>query len=144
LIKYFATRLKSGSDLRQSIAEYANANNITAGTIICGVGHLTSLVVRLADATPGHSPQIDRSENFEIVSLTGTVEMDDLHLHISAADSNGNVIGGHLRPGCIIGITVELVILAESGLEFKRELDHENGFDCLVVKELPHETIQSK
>ena len=134
MIKFYATRLKSGTDLRQSIADFVKANNITAGTVVSGVGHLTRLVVRLADATPGHSPQFDRRENFEIVSLTGTVETDDLHLHISAADKDGRVVGGHLKPGCTIGITLELVMLADTDLQFKRQLDPANGFECLVVE----------
>lgn len=135
MIKFYAARLPSGADLRQAIAELAQAKDITAGTVVSGVGHLTRLVVRLADATPGHSPVLDRRENFEIVSLTGTLETGDLHLHLSAADKHGNVVGGHLKPGCIIGITLELVILAETDLQFKRQLDPGNGFDCLVVKE---------
>jgi predicted DNA-binding protein with PD1-like motif len=85
---------------------------------------------------PGHSPILDRKENFEIVSVTGTVEIHDMHLHISAADKSGNVVGGHLKPGCTIGITLELVILAETALQFNRKPDPDNGFDCLVVKEL--------
>lgn len=136
MIKFYAARLKSGADLRESIAEFAKANHITAGAVISCVGQLTRLVVRLADATPDHTPILDRRENFEIVSLKGTVETDDLHLHISAADKEGKVVGGHLRAGCVVGVTAELVVLAETDLQFDRKLDPANGFNCLVVKEL--------
>ena len=71
---------------------------------------------------------------FEIVSLTGTVEAGNSHLHISISDAEGKVFGGHLKMGSIIGITAEVVIGELDGLNFKRVLDENTGFEELVVE----------
>ena len=53
------------------------------------------------------------SGNFEIVSLTGTINRMDgefySHIHMSAGDSNGKVFGGHLNRA-IVSATCEMVI----------------------------------
>lgn len=51
--------------------------------------------------------------NFEIVSLTGTVNTMDgeyyAHLHMSAGDDTGHVFGGHLN-SAVISATCEMTI----------------------------------
>jgi hypothetical protein len=34
---------------------------------------------------------------FEVVSMTGTLSQDGLHIHLSLADEKGRVLGGHLQ-----------------------------------------------
>ena len=70
---------------------------------------------------------------FEIVSLVGTVETGNSHLHIAISDKDGNVFGGHLKSGSIVGTTAEVVIGELEGVSFKRELDEETDYDELVV-----------
>ena len=70
-------------------------------------------------------------EDFEIVSLTGTIStMNDeyyAHLHMSAGDGNGNVFGGHLNK-CIISATCEMVIYIIDG-KVDRYFDEEVGLN---------------
>jgi predicted DNA-binding protein with PD1-like motif len=78
-------------------------------------------------------------DKFEIVSATGTVSVDDCHIHIAVADQSGAVIGGHLKSGCIIGTTVELVIATFDDIEYKRAPDVATGYDELLVSTKPIE-----
>jgi predicted DNA-binding protein with PD1-like motif len=65
--------------------------------------------------------------------LVGTLCESGLHLHISLSDSNGNMLGGHVLPGCKIYTTAEIVILELCDLLFTREMDAETGFKELIV-----------
>ena len=60
----------------------------------------------------------DFKGNFEIVSLTGTVSTMDgefyCHLHLSAGDETGRVVGGHLNKA-VISATAELVVTVIPG-----------------------------
>lgn len=58
----------------------------------------------------GANPRLQRSENFEIVALTGTLSQKGLHVHISVADSTGQTLGGHLLDGNEVYYYVELII----------------------------------
>jgi hypothetical protein len=70
----------------------------------------------------------------EIVSLSGTIaSFGGSHLHLSVADSSGRVLGGHVKEGCIVHTTVELVIGVLEGYAFHREIDPDTGFPELVV-----------
>ena len=135
-MKLFATRLTPGTDLKPAIASFAKAHSITAGVIISGVGSLESVNVRLAGAQPGHQPNLQQKGEYEIVSLHGTVGMGDMHVHMAVSDKTGAVLGGHLRSGCIIKTTVELVILADAGQRFARTPDLFTGFDELEVRDV--------
>lgn len=88
-----------------------------------------------ATRTPVYSPvQLTLEENFEIVSLVGTLQgSGECHLHISLADKDGKVIGGHVVGGCEIFTTAEIVLGAMSGFCFDRVFDDRTGFKELVV-----------
>lgn len=129
-MRTYAFRLKEGADLRQEIQKCAKKNKIKAGVILCGVGNLKKAVIRMADATITKTWE----GTFEIVSITGTVEKDDCHLHISISDKTGKTFGGHLKNGSIVGITAEIIIQTLNNTTFKRVMD-DTGYECLVVEE---------
>ena len=56
--------------------------------------------------------------SYEIVSLTGTINTMDgqfyCHLHMSAGDDKGQVVGGHLNRA-VVSATCEMVITAIDG-----------------------------
>ena len=70
---------------------------------------------------------------FEIVSITGTLSEDGVHIHISVSDEYGNTIGGHLKDGCIVNTTAEIVLNIFDNIKFKREFDDKTGYDELVI-----------
>jgi predicted DNA-binding protein with PD1-like motif len=65
--------------------------------------------------------------------LAGTVAGNGSHLHMSVADSQGRVMGGHVAHGCIVRTTAEVLLLLLSEWSFNRELDPATGFSELVV-----------
>ena len=69
--------------------------------------------------------------DMEIVSLTGTVSTMDgqyyAHLHMSAGDTEGHVVGGHLNEA-IISATCEMVIQIIDG-QVDREFNQEVGLN---------------
>lgn len=129
MLKNHAFRLLPGQDLKASLEQYVRDRQIKAGVILSGVGSLQRATLRLADESLKTFEQ-----KFEIVSLTGTLSQDGCHLHISLADSQGQVVGGHLKGGCLIYTTAEMVIGEISDVTFKRRPDQDTGFNELVVE----------
>jgi len=131
-MKTIAKRLIDGQDLMVEIARVVQENHIKAGVILSAVGSLKESNIRV--------PVIDgvvkyiNPTNLEIDNLHGTVSTNGIHLHISVSDVKGLVMGGHLKEGCVIRTTCELVIGILDDIEFNRDLDESTGFDELVVR----------
>jgi len=139
-VKLHAVRLAEGKDLKEEIAKFVKAEGIKSGVIVSAAGGLMNANIRM----PGAHDSDDGVKNFEgpfeIVSLMGSPQ-GSMHLHISVAGSDGSVIGGHLKDGCITRKTVELFIASDDDrLEFTREPDAETGFDELAIKKIRTDT----
>jgi predicted DNA-binding protein with PD1-like motif len=71
--------------------------------------------------------------DMEIVSLTGNITRRDgepyLHIHISAADKEGRVVGGHLNEGRV-SLTCEAVVKVFDG-EVGRKFNDGVGLNLL-------------
>ena len=69
--------------------------------------------------------------NFEIVSLTGTINTMDgefyTHIHMSAGNDRGEVFGGHLNRA-VVSATCEMVIQVIDGA-VDRAYDEETGLN---------------
>ena len=76
-------------------------------------------------------------EPMEIVSLTGTLCREGLHVHISLSRRDGSCVGGHLADGCIVNTTAELVIGDLPQVEFRRPRDPATGYNELSVRLRP-------
>jgi predicted DNA-binding protein with PD1-like motif len=85
--------------------------------------------LRFAGATEATAIRGD----LEILSLSGTLSPDGVHLHIAIADSSGAVIGGHLCASSRVRTTAELVIGLLPEWQFKREIDPVTGFAELRI-----------
>lgn len=103
---------------------------ISAGAVLACVGSLTDIRLRLANQ---ESSSIWKG-HFEIVSLVGTLSVNGSHLHLSASDSTGRTIGGHLLDDCLIYTTAELVIGVMPELIYTREPDPTFGYKELVIR----------
>ena len=130
-MRTIALRLTDGQDLLTEIKNQATGHSIRAGVILSAVGSLKESNIRV--------PVIDgevkfiNPKNLEIDNLHGTVSVNGCHLHISVSDVEGKVMGGHLKEGCVIRTTCELVIGILDDTTFTRENDPQTGFDELVV-----------
>jgi uncharacterized protein len=129
-MRSYAFRLHPGQDLRIEIDKFVEKNNIKAGIILTCVGNLTKAVIRMAGAKVIKTYE----GSFEIVSLVGTIEKGNGHLHIAISDIEGNTSGGHLKKGSIVGVTAEVIIGELENLSFKRVFDKTTSYDELVVE----------
>jgi predicted DNA-binding protein with PD1-like motif len=128
-MKIFALRLKPEQDLRQSLKNFTQAQNIKSGFILTAIGSLKQATIRFAD----RNVSTVLNEKFEILSLNGTIANTGVHLHIAIADKAGKTIGGHLDHGCIIYTTAEIVIGVSEEFSFIRTLDEQTGYKELEV-----------
>ncbi len=121
------SRLKPGEDLKKGIINISKQMEIKSGVIVCIVGSLNSAALRMAN---GSIRIFDGP--FEIVSAEGTLSVDGIHVHIAISDSEGRVLGGHLRSGCIINTTAEIGIL-KSDRALRRAFDSKTGYKELII-----------
>ena len=133
-----AFRLTPGEDLKKALCAYAASRKLRASFVLTCVGSLSAVTLRLANsARDGKNEVVSLDERFEIVSLTGTLSANGAHLHVSIADFEGNVVGGHLMDGCVVFTTAEIVLGESATHVFAREMDTRTGFDELVVSRTP-------
>lgn len=93
----------------------------------------------------GANPRLQRVENFEILSLIGSLSQKGLHVHISVADSTGMTLGGHLLDGNEVYYYVELIIAKIKDVKYTRvwneaPLDSEDEGTFHVVQQANQST----
>ncbi len=123
-------RLHPGQNFKKEIDKYVQEHNIRAGIILTCVGNLTKAIVRMTNAKIIKTWE----GSFEIISLVGTVEAGNSHIHICLSNEEGKTFGGHLKDGSVVGVTAEVAIGEIEDLEFSREFDEKSGYKELVVK----------
>ena len=133
-MKQITKRLKDGQDLKKEITKIMTENSIKAGVIVSLVGGLSKAVLRVPVVSDNDKAVKTYEKPFEVVSVTGTLGSGDMHIHISISDIEGNVFGGHLKGGCMVRGTVEVVILVFDDAAYKRVFDEETGYDELTAE----------
>lgn len=132
-IQTLVLRLSPGQDLRAALntafAELQAGQHATAACIISAVGSLSRAVLRYADQPEGTL----LVEPLELITLSGTLSADGVHLHASVATARGEMRGGHVMPGCMVRTTAEIVLAPLPGWVFTREHDAQTGFKELVA-----------
>jgi uncharacterized protein len=133
-MRMVVTRLRGGQDFKQSIEELVKAMDISAATVISAVGSLNTATLRMA-FEKGETQDVRSLEGpLEIVSIMGNIGQSRTHLHMSVSDRYGRVVGGHVKEGCIVDTTLELVLAVEDNLVFAEEADATTGFDELSIQ----------
>lgn len=122
-------RLLPGDDLRAALAAALAANGAQAAFVVAGIGSLGPACIRLA----GAEAVTPLEGEFEILTLSGTLARDGVHLHIAVADSAGRVTGGHVAHGCIVRTTAEVLVTLLPGWSFSRTPDARTGYDELAI-----------
>ena len=131
-------RLTPGQDLRQAIEAAVRSQGCRAAFVLSGIGSLSTAGLRFAGADAPRRLTGD----LEILSLSGTVAVSvteggthsSSHLHMALSTATGEVLGGHVAPGCIIRTTAEVLLALLPEWEFVRENDAATGYDELVVR----------
>lgn len=115
-------RIDRGEEILEKVREVAEKEHIALASVeaIGAADDFTVGVYELSEKkyTPNHF-----SGAYEIVSLSGTIGTKDgapyLHLHMSAGDRNGHVVGGHLTEARV-GLTCEMIIRVIDGTVGRR------------------------
>ena len=109
--------------------EQANATGRSA-FVVAGIGSLSSLSLRFA-AAPEESR---RSGAFEILGLSGSLSASGAHLHMSVADEQGQVAGGHVGYGNTVRTTAEILLALLEDWHLSRAPDAATGYRELQLR----------
>jgi|SRR5947207_10732189 len=123
-------RLLPGQDLRRALEAVVAERGCRAAFVLSGIGSLAPACVRFAGAEQTRT--LDGAT--EILTLSGTIAVNGSHLHVSLAQANGEVIGGHAAYGCVVRTTAEVLLALLPGWHFAREPDAGTGHEELVVR----------
>ena len=123
-------RIDKGEEIIEKIKEIALKENIKLANInALGATNDFTVGVYKVDEKKYYSNEF--KGNFEIVSLTGTINTMNgefyTHIHMSAGNGKGEVFGGHLNRA-IVSATCELIINSIDG-KVDRYYDEEIGLN---------------
>jgi len=125
-------RLQKGEEIVTSITRFCVDNQIKLGSIT-GIGAVDKVKLGLYDSKKKQYNTKEFFEDMEVTSLVGNVSLKDgkpfLHLHITLANSDFKVFGGHLYEAYICA-TGE-IILDEINGSVDRFLDSETNLHLL-------------
>ncbi len=115
-------RIDRGEEILATIREIAGAENIQLASV-SALGATNDFTVGVYNVDEKQYHANDFKGNFEIVSLTGTINTMDgefyTHLHMSAGDEKGQVFGGHLNRA-VVSAVCEMVITVIDGVVDRR------------------------
>ena len=123
-------RITPGDDLRRALEGALATRGVDAAFVISGIGSLRQARLRLA----GKAEPVALEGDLEILTLAGTLSGNGAHLHMSVADAEGRVTGGHVAYGCGVRTTAEVLLVLLPEWSFTRELDPDTGFRELVLR----------
>lgn len=123
-------RLTPGSDLRRALEAVLQTHRCRAAFVLAGIGSLGEARLRLGGAD---EPLVLKG-SLEILTLAGSLSPDGAHLHMSLADSEGRVTGGHVAAGCVVRTTAEVLLALLPEWAFTREPDPATTYPELAVR----------
>lgn len=97
--------LEAGSDVRLSLEALAREQGAT-GYVLSVVGNLSAAVFQC----PGKPAPTRLRGELEIITLSGTLSPEGVHLHLSFSDGDCRVWGGHLEPGTLVLRGADLLV----------------------------------
>ena len=127
--RFLALRLSPGDDLRGGIETAFTASGASAGFVAACVGSLSVAALRHAGRDEG---TVTRG-TYELISLSGTLSPDGVHLHAALSDEDGGMTGGHVVTGCVVRTTAEVILGFTAAVRFTRPMDDGTGYNELAV-----------
>lgn len=116
------SRIDRGEEILAAIREIARTEHIQLASV-SALGATNDFTVGVYNVDEKQYHANDFKGNFEIVSLTGTINTMDgefyTHLHMSAGDEKGQVFGGHLNRA-VVSAVCEMVITVIDGVVDRR------------------------
>lgn len=133
-MKPITFKLHPNQLLKEGMEQIILQENIKAGVLWSLVGSLDNAVLGMPVFQNGLQVIKEWKGPFEIVSGTGTISKEGCHIHVSLADREGHVIGGHLKEGCRVKYLAEIVIGVFEDLVYKRPFNEESGYSELEIE----------
>lgn len=127
--RFYALRLLPGQEVLTQLRAFIAHNQIHAAWIAGCTGSLKNVVLRYA----GQENSTSLNNDFEVITLNGTLEIGGEHLHLSVSDPQGIMLGGHMMSGCTVRTTLELVIGELENIAFNRQPCAISGYDELFI-----------
>ena len=113
----YLLRMDPGEEILEQVKKLALAEDIRLATVQA-LGAVREFTVGVFATVSKTYHANEFSGPYEIVSLTGTIDSMNgefySHLHMSAGDSQGHVVGGHLNRA-VISATCEMIITLIDG-----------------------------
>ena len=123
-------RIDKGEEILEKVKEIALKENIKLANLNA-LGATNDFTVGVLNVENKRYVSNNFHGNYEIVSLTGTINTKDgefyTHLHMSAGNDKGEVFGGHLNRA-VVSVTCEMVINIIDGT-VDRYFDEETGLN---------------
>ena len=130
---HIAVRLDKGEEICARLLEIAEKEKIGAAAI-SGIGAVSDFAVGLYDPEKKQFGENHFTGYYEVTAITGNLTTKDgvpyLHLHMSCADAQGHMVGGHLARATI-SLTGELFLQVLPGA-VGRSFDEETGLNVFA------------
>jgi len=122
--KVVFARLFEGEDVLETVTLAAEKSHVTAGFFLL-IGTLKKANLGFYRQRKYETIKIDSP--VEIVSCMGNISVKEnrpfAHAHISVSNEKGEVMGGHVIPGCLIAASGELVLIEAADARLHRKFD---------------------
>lgn len=100
-----ALHLQPGDDIRAVLEAFGRTAN-RSGFVLSAVGNLSQASL----ACPGQAAPLVLRGELEIISLSGTLGPEGVHLHLGVSDGDCRIRGGHLEPGSLVMRGADLLL----------------------------------
>lgn len=118
----YVVRLDPGEEIIDSVRAFAEREGVTLASVQA-IGAVREFTVGAFDTKEKKYYANEFAGTYEITSLLGNINTKDggfyCHLHMTAADETGRVVGGHLNRA-VVSATCEMVVTLLSGTVDRR------------------------
>ena len=125
-------RINKGEEIISELKKVCEKENVQLASITA-IGALDKLSIGIRDSRQKIYVNHEFSGEYELIALIGNVTVMDgnfyAHLHMSAADLQGDVIGGHLHEARV-SATCEIFMSVCDG-KVERAFDEETGLNLM-------------
>ncbi|MEM1613294.1 MAG: DUF296 domain-containing protein [Thermoplasmatales archaeon] len=128
---YIVAKVEGGEDVFESMLQLLDDYGIFSGLVIFGIGMIRGLEIGYWDGTDYKRKVMEMPG--EVVSFHGTITSNEprLHIHVSVALSDHNVVGGHFFSG-VADPLLEVHVLRLEEMVLKRERNEKSGLNELA------------
>jgi predicted DNA-binding protein with PD1-like motif len=141
----FVIKIAPGEWLHARLVEFAKSAGVTQAVVVSAIGSVEDVRfrgIKSGAKLPITAPRIHEHEvqgPLELLGLTGNLVPDehgevDCHLHVIAARSSGEVLGGHLYDAQVFA-TCEIVLTEILGGGIERHLSKSGGIPTVFIQE---------